>query len=218
VTAIHLGRDGHPCDEHPARVDDLLGLATLGAAAFSVMHDVASGLQALAAAIDELEALADTEGSEETRAAVAAASSALAQTNKMFVDARHAISGGNRIRDAARVDLLVQKAIDRADARCPPLRGAPTAEIAAVIPILTHVISSLIDTAAGSGHAEVTVTADGDEVEIGIRATEPENPPRSVGGTLAIAAGVIADHGGTLRCDRDAALARFAIRLPKRSG
>jgi C4-dicarboxylate-specific signal transduction histidine kinase len=218
VTATHLDHAGKPCAEHPARIDDLLGLATLGATAFSVLHDVASGLQALAAAIDELEAYSETaEPNEELRAAIVAASSALQSTNKLFVDARRAVRGGGHLRDVIRIDSLVQRAIDRADARVAPMDSPPATEVAVLIPIMTHIIASLIDTAAGTGRAEVAVSDAGDQVEVAIRAVEPERPPLGVGTTLAIAAGVISDHGGSLQCDRDGDRARFAIRLPRRS-
>jgi hypothetical protein len=201
-------------------VEDLVGPATLGTTCFAALHDLASGLQAVSAAVDELDA---TVGADpRLRALVDALIEANEKATAMFVAMRATVRDPGRRKDAVEIGHLVRRAMQQASVTT--AAGAapvPVGEVVVAVPVVAQVLATLIDAAAGGkdGGAEVIATLGdaGTDVSVVIAATAAAptgDPPATIGATLAIAARAIEAQGGTVACGERDGRATYTVRLP----
>jgi len=211
----HTTVAGEPCTVHAPRADDLLAPAALGTACFAALHDLASALQAIGNAIDELDV---TVTDPAIRPLVDAAIEANDNATKMFVAIRGVLRDPAGRKQPVDVAALISRATHQAATK-PVVAGTPppgTVEVA--VPVIAMAVAKLIDAATTGGGAavgpELAATVDGGMVALAITAAAAGPAPASIGATLAIAARAIEAHGGALQCgDRDGR-ATYVVRLP----
>jgi hypothetical protein len=206
----HCDETGAPCKRHGEVSEQrLYELATLGSRMPSFHHDAASKLQSLIMALDEISELA-TEG--DLRAPIDTAHTALRELNQIL-SANRALA---KAPQAARIGAgeLLQRSADIVGVRT---RGeVPSLDVRVAIPAMRHVLSLLLDLAAGPSHlgrvVDVAGTSDGNRVELTITgpADAAAKQPPSAAESTAIATFVIGREDGELRC----APAGFVVRLP----
>jgi hypothetical protein len=215
---VHTTAAGAPCERHAPRADDLIGPATLGTTCFAALHDLASGLQAIGAAVDELDAAAGTD--PRLRALIEAVTAANARAIAMFVAIRETIRDPGRRREPIELSHLVGRAVQRARQPVAP-PAVPPGQVVVAVPVIAQVLTSLLD-AAGDDHgargAAISVTVDGATAAIAIRAAEATPAPASIGATLAIAARAVGVHAGSVQCGEHAGRAEYVVRLPIAGG
>jgi hypothetical protein len=204
--AEHFDETGRPCTRHsPASPQTMLGLALLGSRMPSFHHDVASKLQSLMMALEEVEELADN---DDMRFAAKTASSAVREMQALFSANRALARPPHRM--PAPIGELVAAAAQRAGIRT---HGSlPAVHVEVSLSAITHALAIVFDLAAGEhrlGRAlELTATVDGDSIVVELPCTE--SLPASSGETLALASFALLREQGELRCGPSS----FAIRLP----
>ena len=195
----HTTVAGEPCAVHAPRADDLLAPAALGTACFAALHDLASALQAIGNAIDELDV---TVTDPAVRPLVDAAIEANDNATKMFVAIRGVL------RDPAGRKQPVEVAALMAARPIRPRPGRSSPDAAAghrrgPRPVVAMALAKPIDaatTAGGGGAPELAPRADGGMVALAITAAAA-GPRRSRSAPpLAIAAQAIEAHHGTVQC------------------
>ncbi|HEY1554642.1 MAG TPA: hypothetical protein VGF94_07375 [Kofleriaceae bacterium] len=201
----HVDERGEPCTRHPSTAEGrIYELALLGSRMPSFHHDVASKLQSLMMALDELSELAG-EGDGSQRAAIDTGMASLRDLREML--------NGNRalakpsVRSRVALAELVQRAADRVGVK---VRGAiPECDVRVAASALTQALAQLIDLVAGPERAvEISVEL-GDQVRLALVGRGGANP--TAGEALALATHVIDREDGTLACAGDA---QFTVRLP----
>lgn len=208
------------------RLNKLMRQATLGALASSLLHDLASTVQALTCALDDVRELAP-QGPPELGTALAQANAAGEEAVQLFVQMRKFIREGEVKVQPVRVDRLVDRVLkiaggyvrERADLRIGEL---PAVEIMVSGSLFLQVLANLLRNAANASPANgvvdmraratdtevvFTVTDDGAGVapEIADSMFEPFASTR-VEGTglgLAISAYVMEMLGGRISYRRD---------------
>ncbi len=205
----HLDDEGRPCTHHsPAAESELLALALVGSRAPSFNHDLASKLQGLMMAIDEISEVSGEVPPPVLRAIETAHTAlrevlALLGTNraltKVPVPARMPI-GELLARAAERVFVTFRCASLAAEVEVPP-------------PAMIHALSLVIDVAGGPGRGRtVEATAElADKTIVVSIGCAAEQPPSS-GEALALAAFVLERAGGSLTCA--AGGSRLVVCLP----
>ena len=203
----HLDEAGQVCTQHPANADRILTFAAIGARAAGFNHDVASKLQGMMMALDELDELLERAGTTELRRA--------AETARGALDEAHALLSASRAltrtstRTTAQLRDIVTVACERAGVSA---RGdAPQGQVA-VTPLLVQALGLAIEALAGTGSdrvVEVTASREGDRATLVF--ASPAAPTTTLGDALALASFVIAHANGELRCGRDH---RLHVRLP----
>jgi len=84
-TFVHLDEDGRPCANHPpAMRDAMFALAMMGARASSFHHDIASKLQGIMMALDEISELGEQNPDADLRRATDTAQTALKELNQLL--------------------------------------------------------------------------------------------------------------------------------------
>lgn len=205
----HLDEHGQPCSHHPvAAHQELLSLALVGSRAPSFHHDLASKLQGLMMAIDEISEVSGEVPPPVLRAIETAHGAlrevlALLGTNRALTKAPVAVKtplGELLARAAERVYVTF---------RC----AAPDATVAVPLPAMIHALSLVIDVAGGPGRGrtvEATAELDGGAIVLSLGASAQPTP--SCGEALALAAFVLEREGGSLTCA--ASGSRLVVRLP----
>jgi len=222
-----------------SRVNQLMRQATLGALTSSLLHDLASTMQALTAALADVSALAgeDPAGLE---AAVAEANSAGEEAIQLFVQMRKFIRDG----DVARKPVPLQRVVDRAvriaggyvrERAILQIAVLPACDVMIAEALFLQVLANLmrnaanaspkagkIDLAARVTETEVilTVTDDGPGVapEIADTMFEPfaSTTREGTGLGLAISAYVVQMHEGRISYRRDPTRgACFTVAIPR---
>lgn len=198
MTIGHLDESGGPCAHHAAVSDDLLlALAMIGARASTFHHDIASKLQGLMMAIDEMTELVEIRPDEDMKRATETAHSALNELNQLLVANRTLTKPP--VRSDAKFGELLGRAGERVGVQ---LRGSRVdAPINVAIPAFTHGLALAIDAAAGVGRnrampIECAVAAGHVEVVLAIAAPAAAN----VSELLAIASWLVGRDDGELRC------------------
>lgn len=212
MTPSHLDENGEVCTEHPANLEALLTFATIGARMSSFNHDLASKLQGMMMALDEIDELLQRAGDPNLRRAAQTAQLSLKEASALLVANRALTRTGTRSRTALRD--LVQAATGRMGIA---LRGAlPDAELEATVPLLAHALGLALDALAGTGRGralDVAASLDGARAQLVF--TSPAEPTKVLGDALALASFVIGREGGELRCGRDRRLhVRLALAAP----
>jgi hypothetical protein len=206
----HLDETGQPCTRHPpASHQIMLALAMLGSRMPSFHHDVASKLQSLMLALEELDEISPA---AEVRAVAATANAAVRDLQALFA-ANRSLSRPPQAKPTP-LGELIAAAAQRAGVRT---HGAlPAAHVEVSLPAMTHALAIVFDLAAGpttlgrtlelsaaldGAHVLVTITADAEAFCVAAaNASE----------VLALASFALARERGELRCGP----ASFALRLP----
>jgi signal transduction histidine kinase len=222
-----------------ARMNQLMRQATLGALTSSLLHDLASTMQALNAALSEI----TLHGGHvpEIADAVVDANAAGEEAVQLFVQMRKFIRDGEVRAKPIAVSRLVERAVklaggyvrDRAQLRIGEL---PQVEIAVAESMFLQVLANLLRNAANAspehGVVDLKVTASSDEVvfvvtddgagvpaEIADYMFEPfaSNTSETTGLGLAIAAYVMQMLGGKISYRKDPTRgACFSVTIPRR--
>jgi C4-dicarboxylate-specific signal transduction histidine kinase len=151
VSTLDISRDGD------VRLNKLMRQATLGALASSLLHDLASTVQALTCALDDVRELAP-QGAPELGIALAQANAAGEEAVQLFVQMRKFIREGEVRVQPVRVDRLVDRVLkiaggyvrERADLRIGEL---PDVEIMVSGSLFLQVLANLLRNAANASPA-----------------------------------------------------------------
>jgi hypothetical protein len=202
----HLDDEAHPCTRHPAAsLDAILQLATIGSRMSGFNHDLASKLQGLMMALDEILDAAPP-GSDLARAAESG-HEALQGLNKLLA-ANRALA---RPPVRARI-TLAELAGHAAERYAVSLRGVlPAAELELVVPLVTHALALAFDASAGVGRGRtlaVTARLAGGRAELRLAAPAMTSQASE---SLALASWVFAREGGELRCGDACVIVRLPI-------
>lgn len=204
----HLDEDGKPCAEHPASLELLLVYATIGSRVSSFNHDIASKLQGMMMALDEIEEMYDRLDSSDLQRANETAQSSLREANALL-QANRALTRTST-KTKAQLRDVVRSAGDRVGV---DVRGTvPDGEIETVVPLLAHGLGLAIDALAGSGRSrfvDVIASREGDRATLVFASTA--EPTKTLGEALALASFVVTRANGELRCGRDR---RMHVQLP----
>jgi hypothetical protein len=205
--AEHLDETGRPCTRHPAASPQtMLALALLGSRMPSFHHDVASKLQSLMMAIEELEELADN---EDSRNAAQTASTAVREMQALF-NANRSLSRPPQRRPTP-IGELVAAAAHRAGVKT--FGSLPASDVEISLSSITHALAIVFDLAAGAqklGRSlELVAKVDGSHLVLELPVA-PGEVPASAGEVLALASFALLREQGELRCSPSA----FAIHLP----
>ncbi|MEZ4362064.1 MAG: ATP-binding protein [Kofleriaceae bacterium] len=221
------------------RVNQLMRQATLGALTSSLLHDMASLVQAMSCALEEISALAEETSSEEMKHAVVDAMSAGQEAVQLFITMRKFIRAGEVHPRPIRLEDLVARATRIAGAY---VRERAELKVGAVVscevpvsePLFLQVIANLLRNAANASPAGGVVNLDthrdGDNVVLEVTDDGPGVDPaiadtmfepfastslEGAGLGLAISAFVMQLHHGTISYRRAPDRgARFAISVP----
>lgn len=210
---VHRDERGEPCTHHPSASDEgIYTLAALGSRMPAFHHDVASKLQSLMMALDELSELVDL-SDPAVRQATDTAHVALRELHQLFT-ANRALSKPPQRTRAALADL-VARAADRFRIKT---RGElPAIDVVVAAPAMVHALSVVLDLAGGAAHlgrtVDVSATTDGERVVLTIAgAPNAGKTPANAGDMLGIAAFLVARDQGDLRC---VGPERFVVTLEK---
>jgi hypothetical protein len=203
----HLAEDGTSCVRHACDADAYAQLALVGSRSTGFNHDIASKLQGVMMAIDEISELATT---PEIQRAAATAHTSLGELNQLL---QHNRALTKQPPPSARIEIgeLVRGAASRVGVTL----EAPVTGGAVQVPVqlVTQALSLVIDAAAGRERRrriQVAARCDAQRIELEL----PLAASASVDGTsLAIASWVLARQGGELRCGDQ----RLLVRLPSAS-
>ncbi|MEO6777023.1 MAG: hypothetical protein ABI467_29100 [Kofleriaceae bacterium] len=204
----HLDESGQPCKRHPPpSASNLMAMALLGSRMPSFHHDVASKLQSLMMAVDELSELAET---IEARAATTAAMLAVKELTQLFLTNR-ALGKAPQRRPTPIAEVFA-RAAERSGVKTAGELATCTVDIA--LPSIVHACAVILDLAAGPlahGRTVDLVGAANNHVIEVIITGPPATPlPANAGDVLALASFALLREGGELRCGVD----RYTIRLP----
>ena len=195
---IHLDEQGRPCVNHPhASHDSLFSLAMMGARASSFHHDIASKLQGIMMALDEISELTEQQRDADLRRATDTATGALKELNQLLNLNRALSKPPTRTRQA--LGELVAVASRRVGVA---VRGElPQLSHDVAGPAVTLALTLALDVAGGTGRAravDITCAVRGSTLALTLAASRPS--PTNAGESLAIAAWILARDGGSLRC------------------
>jgi hypothetical protein len=204
----HLDEDGKPCAEHPANLEALLVYATIGSRVSSFNHDIASKLQGMMMALDEIEEMFDRLDSSDLQRATETAQGSLKEANVLLQANRALTRTSTKTR--AQLRDVVRSAGERVGV---DVRGnVPDGEVETVVPLLAHGLGLAIDALAGNGRSrfvDVIASRDGDRAALVFASTA--EPTKTLGEALALASFVVTRANGELRCGRDR---RLHVQLP----
>jgi hypothetical protein len=206
----HPDEAGASCERHPrANLDALLLLAAFGSRLSSYNHDVASKVQGLMMALDELDELISDRGVADLGRALETARGALRELTQLLAASRALTRPV--LTSATLRDLLV-RASERVGVK---LRGAlPDASLAVTVPLVTQAFALALDVAGGPGRSrslELEAKVLADHVELSL----PCAAPPTKGELLALVGFLLARDGGSLCCTADD---RLLLRLPLGDG
>jgi signal transduction histidine kinase len=216
----------------------LLRQAALGALASSLMHDLASLLQAMEGALEEVADLVGPGGAPGLREATSDAISAGRDAEALFLAMRRFVRDGEVISRPLAIDRLVQRAMAAADAqlrkRSVRVSPLPPGQVIACEPLAVQILVQLlrhaVQSAPAGGVIDVVVEIAGDRVVFSVVDDGPGAPPEIVdhlespwalgeyptGFGLAVAVFVAQSHHGQVAYQPEPGRgARFSVSLPK---
>ncbi len=206
----HLDEHGQPCTRHPQpTMSNVMALALLGSRMPTFHHDVASKLQALMMAVDELTELAET---LETQAAANSAATAVRELTTLFATNRSLAKAPQR--KPTPVGELFARAAERSGVR--PTGELPACNVDVAVSSIAHACAVIFDLAAGPLSMGRTVELNGalasQDKHIFVTVTGPVGVPlpNNAGDMLALATFALGREQGELRCGQD----RYVIKLP----
>lgn len=208
----HLDEEGKPCSVHaPGTLDELMVLAVVGSRAAGFHHDVASKLQGLMMALDEIGELGQSDPAltRATEAALDSLREVLAQLN------------GNRAltKPPTRTAVAFREIVARASERVYVALGGELVDATIEVhgPTTIHALSLAFDVAAGPGRGRTlpaTARLDGTHVELRLGCAP--SPQSNSGESLAVATFVLTRDRGSLHCTADGK--HLVLRLPLVAG
>ena len=206
--STHDDETGKPCTRHPdPSPTNMLALALLGSRMPSFHHDVASKLQSLMMAIDELQELVE---GVELAAAAGAAATAVRELTTLFATNRALAKAPQR--RPTPVGELFARAAERGGVRTTGELPPCTVEIA--LPSIAHACAVILDLAAGpmtlGRVAGIAGTIDGKTLVVIVTGPPGAPLPNNAGDVLALATFALEREQGSLQCDGE----RYVIRLP----
>lgn len=208
--------------EHSGRMNQLMRQATLGALTSSLLHDMASLVQALSCALEEISALAEEIDSPPMKQAVGDAMSAGQEAVQLFVTMRKFIRAGEVNPRPMRLEELVSRSTriagayvrDRAELK---VGNLVKCEVMVCEPLFLQVLANLLRNAANAspagGVVDLATRLDGDNVVLTVTDDGPGVDPEisdvmfepfastsleGAGLGLAISAFVVQLHKGTI--------------------
>jgi hypothetical protein len=198
----HHDETGKPCTRHGViPIPRLLELAMVGSRAPGFHHDVASKLQSLVMAIDEIGELSGT-GNPDLRLAVDTAATALREAQQLFGQNRSLAKPPQKTRVA--LSELVARASERAAVQ---VRGEiPKCDLMIALPAHVQALALVLDVAAGPNHMNrvVQATTDANEERVQLTLVGPAGAVAAgsalAAEALAIATFALSRDGGELRC------------------
>lgn len=208
TSLVHLDDQGQPCATHPAPpVDALVSLAVVGARAAGFNHDIASKLQGLMMALDEISEL----GESDSNLARAADSAHTALKEVLAtLNVNRAMT-----KPPARTLISLPELWTRAGERVyVTLKGAlPAVDVEVSAPTMIQALALVLDISGGPGrgraiHADIAQTPT--HVTVTFPAVTPL--PSNAAEALAIATHVLARDGGSLTCSDGGK--NFVVSLP----
>lgn len=207
----HLDESGAPCTQHPSpNAANLMALALLGSRMPSFHHDVASKLQSLMMAVDELVEIAET---IEARAAANSAMTSVKELTQLFATNRALAKAPQR--RPTPIGELVARAAERSGVKTSGELPPCTVDIA--LPSIAHACAVIMDLSAGPLTMGRTVGLTGALTErfVTITVNGPPNAPlpANAGDMLALASFALAREGGELRCGPDRYVIKLALTL-----
>lgn len=204
----HLDEAGQPCTRHPQPTGtNLMALALLGSRMPSFHHDVASKLQALMMAVDELSELAET---PETQAAASSAVNALRDLTTLFATNRALAKAPQR--KPTPIGELFARAAERSGVKT--TGELPSCSVDVEVATIAHACAVLLDLCAGpltmGRTVAITGTLENHHVRVRLAGPAGVPLPNNGGDMLALATFAIGREQGELRCGED----RYLITLP----
>jgi hypothetical protein len=204
----HLDETGKPCTRHPdPSPEHMLALALLGSRMPTFHHDVASKLQALMMAVDELQELVT---GVELQAAASTAATTVRELTQLFASNR-ALARAPQRRPTPAGELFA-RAAERAGVRTGGEMPSCTCEVA--LPSIAHALAVILDLAAGplaAGRgAEIAGTIEGKHLVVTISGPPGAALPTNAGDVLALATFALEREQCELRCNGE----RYTIKLP----
>jgi signal transduction histidine kinase len=224
------------------RMNQLMRQATLGALTSSLLHDMASLMQALSCALEEVTALSEESDSDAMRQAVSDATSAGHEAVQLFVTMRKFIRAGEVHPRPMSISELVTRASriagsfvrERAELKIGELVQC---EVSICEPLFLQVLANLLRNAANAspagGVVDLATRRDGDQVIFTVTDDGPGVDPKiadvmfepfatttleGAGLGLAISAFVVQLHHGTISYRRaDKRGACFTVTIPLKS-
>jgi len=207
----HLDEDGKPCTRHaPASQQGILALALLGSRMPSFHHDVASKLQSLMMALDEIIELSDSEDLKQT---ANSAGVTVRELNTLLA-ANRALSRAPR-REPLALNTLLARAAERSGVHV-TTNSLPKVDVDVALPSIAHAIAVVLDLAAGplklGRNVEIAAVTEATSLVIVVVGppTAMDTLPSNASEVMALATFALTREGGELRCGTD----RFTIRLP----
>jgi hypothetical protein len=202
----HLDETGKPCTRHPhADLGALLQLAALGSRVASYNHDIASKIQGVMMAVDEISELART---ADLQRAAETAVVALQELNQLLQQNRALTKAPNPTKIDLR-DLLVRSA-QRVGVT---LKGTlPDGSVEVAVPLMTQAFALVIDAISGSDRRrslEIGARIDDGKHVLSLPFAAELQP--NIGDAFAIAGWVIARERGELRCSASAVVIRLPV-------
>lgn len=200
----HHDETGGPCTRHePVESDVLLAYAAVGARVSSFHHDIASKLQSLMMALDEIGELAN----DDLRPAAATAMAALQDLNGLL-NANRALAKAPQ-RKPTQLRELLRRASERHGVK---LQGEVIdVDVIVAWPSIAHAIDMLIDMLAGPLKGQRTVafeiTRTSERVALALSATTTFDAQNEL---IELAAFLLAREEGTLTCNANG----FVVVLP----
>lgn len=209
MAVTHLDEHDRVCTLHAAPTrEELLPLAIVGSRAPSFHHDLASKLQGLMMAIDEIGEISGEAAPPLVRA-LDTAHTALRDVLELLNTNRALTKAPTKTRTT--LGALLTRAAERVYVN---LRGPIVlANLECSVPAVTHALALVLDVAGGPGRGrsvDVTSVLEGARVELTIVASPA--PPANAGESLALAAFTLRRDAGELRC-ADAG-SRLIVHLP----
>jgi hypothetical protein len=205
VTGLsHLDESGEPCKRHPpGDLETLLYLAAIGARAASYNHDIASKIQGVMMAVDEI---AELEGNPDVQRAAQTAVAALGELNQLLQQSR-ALAKPPAAKQIA-LGELVTRAAQRVGVT---VTGTlPDATIDVAVPLVTQGLALAIDAVAGTERRRIIEPrAEFSDGHISLAIPFAPTTAPNLGDSLAIASWIMTREGGELRCGATELTVRF---------
>ena len=209
MTLPHLDETGGPCEGHPAvPLDEVLILALTASRLTGFHHDLASKLQGLMMAIDEV-----VELSENGERALKEAGDSAAEGLRAILELLNTNRALTKVplKAAIAAEDLCARALERA--RASFTRPLPPVTLELAVPLVVQALALAFDVAGGAGGKRaIDVTAITEGAHLVMVLALPAELAVPAGRSLGLAAFGLAREGGSLRCSTDGA--RMVIRLP----
>ncbi|HEX7699860.1 MAG TPA: hypothetical protein VF403_04035 [Kofleriaceae bacterium] len=206
--STHDDETGKRCTRHPDPSSvNMMALALLGSRMPSFHHDVASKLQSLMMAIDELQELVE---GVELQAAAGSAATAVRELTTLFATNRALAKAPQR--RPTPIGELFARAAERAGVRT--TGELPPCMVDVALPSIAHACAVILDLAAGplsmGRTAAITGTIEGKTLIVIVTGPPGAPLPNNAGDVLALATFALEREQGSLQCNGE----RYVIKLP----